>query len=94
MDFVLNVMKEVQSVAKVCGVKNSDKLINDALKSLDGMSPDGKTSMLQDVEAGRQTEVDMFAGVMIEKGKEYNIPTPYNLVLKGLIETLTEGSTR
>jgi 2-dehydropantoate 2-reductase len=34
--------------------------------------------MLQDVEAGRKTEVEMFAGKIIELGKHYGVPTPVN----------------
>lgn len=86
MEFVVNVMKEVQTIAKAEGVQNTETMIDDALEALKMMCPEGKTSMLQDVEAGRKTEVDMFAGVMIELGKKHNIPTPYNKVLKELIE--------
>ena len=52
------------------------------------MTPDGKTSMLQDVEAGRKTEVDMFAGTMIKMGLEHNIPTPYNKIIKEMLEII------
>lgn len=86
MEFVVNVMKEVQTIAHAEGVQNTETMIDDALEALKMMCPEGKTSMLQDVEAGRKTEVDMFAGVMIELGKKHNIPTPYNKVLKELIE--------
>ena len=86
MEFVVNVMKEVQTIALAEGVQNTEIMIDDALEALNMMCPEGKTSMLQDVEAGRKTEVDMFAGVMIELGKKHNIPTPYNKVLKELIE--------
>ncbi len=34
-------------------------------------------STLQDLDAKRPTEVDMFAGTMIRLGKELNIPVPY-----------------
>lgn len=86
MEFVVNVMKEVQTIAHAEGVQNTETMIDDALEALKMMCPEGKTSMLQDVEAGRKTEVDMFAGVMIELGEKHNIPTPYNKVLKELIE--------
>lgn len=86
MKFVKNVMKEVQTIAKAEGVNNTETMIDEALCSLNKMCPEGKTSMLQDVEAGRKTEVDMFAGVMIELGKKHNIEVPYNKVLKELIE--------
>jgi 2-dehydropantoate 2-reductase len=34
--------------------------------------------MLQDVEGGRKTEVEMFAGKVIELGRKFSIPTPVN----------------
>lgn len=86
MEFAINIMKEVQAIAKVQGVNNSETLIDEALESLKTMTPDGKTSMLQDVEAGRKTEVDMFAGTIIKMGLEHNIPTPYNKIIKEILE--------
>ena len=56
------------------------------------MLPEGKTSMLQDVEAGRRTEVDMFAGTVIDFGKKHGIPTPYNTVLKSMVDIIEEDS--
>jgi 2-dehydropantoate 2-reductase len=47
--------------------------------------------MLQDVEAGRKTEVEMFAGKVIELGRRYNVPTPVNERLYVLIKEI-EGS--
>lgn len=84
------IMLEVIEIAKVQGVNNTDTILEDAFKSLDKMCPEGKTSMLQDVEAGRKTEVEMFAGAVIEMGKKFNIPTPYNNMLKEMIEIITE----
>lgn len=83
-----NIMLEVAAIANAKGVKDTDTLIQDAFKIFDTMSSDGKTSMLQDIEAGRKTEVEMFAGTVIELGEKYNIPTPYNKVLKEMIEVI------
>jgi 2-dehydropantoate 2-reductase len=58
------------------------------MTSFNKMLPEGKTSTLQDIEAGRKTEVEIFAGTIIELGKKYNIPTPYNMVMKDMIEIL------
>lgn len=88
MDFAVNVMKEVQAIAKAEGVRDTEKMIDETIMHLHTMIPEGKTSMLQDVEAGRKTEVKMFAGTVIEYGKKYNIPTPYNKILKELVEII------
>lgn len=88
MDFAIEVMKEVQAIAKAEGVKNSEAMIDETVAHLHTMIPEGKTSMLQDVEAGRKTEVDMFAGTVIQLGIKHNIPTPYNKVLKEMVEII------
>ena len=83
-----NIMLEVVEIAKAKGVKNTQTMIDEAFKSFDKMIPEGKTSMLQDIEAGRKTEVEIFAGTVIKIGEEYNIPTPYNKFLKEMIEAV------
>ena len=88
MNLFNNIMKEVQTIAKAEGVKNTEKMIKDALTALKNLMPEGKTSMLQDVEAKRQTEVEMLAGTMITLGKKHNIPTPYNTVMYELIKSI------
>lgn len=88
MDFAINVMKEVQAIAKAEGVRNTESMLDETIKHLHTMIPEGKTSMLQDVEAGRKTEVEMFAGTVIKLGKEFGIPTPYNKIIKEIIEII------
>ena len=88
MEFAINLMKEVQLIAKAEGVKNTDVMIDETISHLHTMIPDGKTSMLQDVEAGRKTEVEMFAGTVIKLGLEHGIATPYNKIVKEMIEII------
>lgn len=88
MSLALAVMKEVESIAKAKGVSNYNLLTDETLQSLKKMIPDGKTSMLQDIEAGRKTEVDMFAGVIIDYGKKFGIKTPLNEMLKTKIHAI------
>lgn len=91
MQLAVNIMKEVQAVAKAEGVNNTESMIDETLRHLQLMIPDGKTSMLQDVEAGRKTEVDMFAGTMIQFGKKHSIPTPYNCMINEFIDIIHEN---
>ena len=88
MEFVQNIFKEVQQIAKAEGVKGTDTLIDEVIEHLHTMIPEGKTSMLQDVEAGRKTEVDMFAGTIIELGAMHNIQTPYNKIMKEMLDII------
>jgi 2-dehydropantoate 2-reductase len=47
-----------------------------------------KPSMLQDIEAGRRTEVDFINGKIIEYGQQAGMPTPYNNMIRGLVKAL------
>ena len=47
-------------------------------------------STLQDLDAGRHTEVDMFAGAVVRMGRELGIPAPYNEFTYHMIKALEE----
>ena len=87
-DMARNVIKEVILIAQKEGVNHPETLEEEALACLKMMIPEGKTSMLQDIEAGRKTEVEIFSGEIIKRGKKYNIPTPFNLDLYNKIKAL------
>jgi 2-dehydropantoate 2-reductase len=71
-------MHEVILIADKKGIKLSDVDIEQFTKVLAGLNPLGKTSMLQDIEAGRKTEVEMFGGKVIELGRKLGVPTQVN----------------
>ena len=84
----IKVMEEVLACAKAVGIKNTGTMIQEVFEHIKTITPSGKTSMLQDVEAGRKTEVDIFAGSVIEYGKKFGIPTPYNIMLKSMLDII------
>lgn len=47
-----------------------------------------KPSMLQDIEAGRRTEIDFINGKIIEYGVRVGMQTPYNTTLRSLVKAL------
>ena len=77
-DLMEAAMREVIALAERENVSLSEDDIHAWLGVLSGLKPEGKTSMLQDVEAGRKTEVEMFAGRIIELGRLHSVPTPVN----------------
>jgi len=50
-----------------------------------------KPSMLQDLEAGRLTEVDVVNGGVAARGREYGIPTPCNDAIVELVHSIERG---
>lgn len=70
-----NMMQEAQAIAEALGVKFGISLE----QRIEGAEKVGahKTSMLQDIEAGRPTEVDALVGAVAELGRLVNVPTPH-----------------
>ena len=52
--------------------------------------PSARYSTLQDLDAGRHTEIDMFSGALVRMGRELGIPTPYNEYTWHMIKALEE----
>lgn len=83
-------MREVIAVSEKAGINLREEDIEEAHKVLHTLSAGGKTSMLQDIEAGRKTEVEMLSGVLREMGRKYGVPTPVNDTLFRMISTLEQ----
>jgi len=81
-------MAEAYEVARKVGINLNEDDIEDCVKIMKTLSPEGKTSMCQDIEAGRATEVDMFAGTLIELGKKYGVHVPINTFLYNAFKAL------
>jgi 2-dehydropantoate 2-reductase len=62
-------------------------------KTLGGVPYANKTSMLQDIENGRMTEVEMLAGTVCRMGIELGIPTPVNDLFYHSIKVLEEKNS-
>jgi 2-dehydropantoate 2-reductase len=72
---------EVVAVSGPEGVALSPEDPDRIFPIMAGLDPAGKTSMLQDVEAGRKTEVEIFAGAVTALGRRHGVPTPVNDLL-------------
>lgn len=83
---------EVAAVAKAKGIDISDE--SNAAGKNNAVSPHARFSTLQDLDAGRRTEIDMFSGAMIRMGRELGIPTPYNEFAYHSIKALEEKNDR
>ena len=86
-----SLMNEVIILADHAGVNLVRKDIDDWYGFLNTLSAQGKTSMLQDIEAKRKTEVDVFGAKVVELGREYGVPTPVNQTVMRIIRILEES---
>lgn len=73
---MIDVMREVMQIANAKGIALGQSDIDGYLELLPTFEPGGKSSTHQDMEAGRKTEVEMFAGVVSALGDELGIETP------------------
>ncbi len=85
-----SLMAEVITLAQAKGINLTEQDITEWVKVLHTLSPQGKTSMLQDIEAGRKTEIEMFAGKVVALGREHGIPTPVNETILRIIRVLEQ----
>jgi 2-dehydropantoate 2-reductase len=90
-DLIDSAMREVTAIAAAAGVHIDEDDVKQWNEILSGLSPEGKTSMLQDVEAKRKTEVEMLAGTVIRLGRKYEIPTPVNEALFNFITVIEQS---
>lgn len=81
-------MREVVAIAQAKDISLTEDDVENSLHRILEHSKEGRTSMLQDVEAHRPTEVDMFSKNICKLGKKYSIPTPINQTLFYMIKVI------
>ncbi len=85
---VITLQKEVIALSDALGIGLDESDITNWEKTLATLHPDNLTSMCQDVLAHRKTEVEMFAGTVVELGKKHGVPTPVNEFVYNLIHCI------
>lgn len=80
--------QELEAVAAAKGI-DMNKAAGSSVHG-SAVPPSARYSTLQDIDAGRHTEIDMFSGALIKMGKELGIPTPYNEYTYHMIKALEE----
>jgi len=90
--FVSGLVDEGKAVAAAQGIvldADPEDLIDHAARP--EVAYDHKASMLQDVEARRQTEVDYLNGGIVRFGREHGVPTPLNEAVVALVKGVERG---
>ena len=85
-ELAANMMREAQAVAHKLGIEFRVSLE----KRIAGAEKVGKhkTSMLQDIEAGRDPEIDALVGSVVELGRLTETPTPHIDTVYALVKLL------
>jgi len=81
----VSAMREVVKLSRYEGVTLGEQDIAQAMTVMETLSPGGKCSMLQDIEACRPTEVAIFGGTVLALAEKHGVATPVNDMLVRLI---------
>lgn len=87
---VENICNEVVQVGRAAGVKLPQCDMINKTKTVIKLTSENKSSMLQDIERGRQTEIDSINGAIVNVGKKYDVKTPINYTLTLMIKGLEQ----
>lgn len=88
MDLAVRMMDEAAQIARRMNILGADEMVNQAVEVIRSMSPEGKSSMLQDVEAGRPTEIGIFAGTLCRLAEKTDCPVPWNRAALQILSAL------
>jgi len=87
-ELMFSAMEEVIAIANFVGIDLNKQDMDSWHDFLMKQAPEAKTSMLQDIQRNRKTEVDIFSGKVRELGIKYGITTPVNDTLYRIIKVL------
>jgi 2-dehydropantoate 2-reductase len=76
---------EAVAVAAASGVKPSADPVGQVYRVMRD-NPNSRSSMLQDIAKGRQTEINAINGKICEIGRRYGVPTPANDAITALVK--------
>ena len=85
---LVGLAEEAALVARAAGVALPFEDPAEHVRSIARATAANRNSMLQDVEAGRRTEVDAINGAVVELGERLGVPTPLNRAMALLIRAL------
>jgi 2-dehydropantoate 2-reductase len=85
------VTQESATVAEHLGHDLSPAPMPDEVEAICRLTAGNRSSMLQDLSAGRRTEIDQINGAIVETAREAGLSAPLNATLAGLVRAASRG---
>jgi 2-dehydropantoate 2-reductase len=86
-------VEETVAVARAAGVElGGEDMVQSAINLGQHMMPGATSSTAQDLERGKQTEIDSLNGYVARRGGELGVRTPVNETLWALVKLLEKSS--
>ena len=86
-------MQEIADLAQAEGVRLREDIVARALQFMDGLDPEGTSSLQRDLAAGRHSELDAWNGAVVRRGRERGVPTPTHAFLYASLLPQHRGAT-
>lgn len=92
-DLMERTVAEARDVALAAGVALPNADLVERARTVARLTADNKSSMLQDVERGRRTEIDSVCGAIVAAARQAGTEAPLNAALLALVKGI-ESTTR
>jgi 2-dehydropantoate 2-reductase len=79
---------EIATISRAAGFENTAANLKQAVNAVVAGTADNHSSMLQDVRAGRRTEIDHITGYLLAAARRHGIAAPHNTTLLASIHDI------
>ena len=83
---------EATAVAKAIGIDLPEDFVEQNVVKHQGFPPDMYASMYHDLARGRRLEVESLSGLIVRKGRELGIPTPFHAFAYACLKPHMDGT--
>lgn len=87
-------VREAVAVGKADGVMLPDDYVAKQLAFADGLPPDMKASMANDLAAGHRLELPWLSGAVVRIGRQHGVPTPVHSTIFAALKPYAGGAPR
>lgn len=85
-ELAFGLIAEGRAVAEAQGIVIDDPTPEAVFEETAGAGYEHRASMLQDIQAGRDTEIGFLNGAIVDFGERHGVPTPLNRALTALVK--------
>jgi 2-dehydropantoate 2-reductase len=86
-------MRETWSVGRARGIALADDFITEQMRFGDGLPPEMKASMFNDLVAGNRLEAPWLAGAVVRMAEECGVTAPVNATLYAMLKPYLAGAS-
>ena len=87
------IVHESVAIARAAGVALEENTVLEKIWSVARATKDNKSSMLQDLQRGRRTEIDAINGALLDRARSLGVAAPQNELLFHLVRAAGQNKT-